>query len=892
MIPHIGYFKRLTVRSKLLYGYSLTFVLTIAVFSLVLFLLARQNLEKNIERELNNSTFSILNMVQIAANTSIRNHLRGVAEKNLDNVRHFYNRQTKGDLSEKEAKERAKEILLSQTIGKTGYIYSINSSGIIKVHPNEKLQDTNLSKYHFIEEQKRTKHGYIEYEWANPGETVKRAKALYMVYFEPWDWIISVSSYRDEFKDLFRVEDFEKSILSLTFGQTGYSYVIDTKGTLIIHPKLQGTNIFDSEDTTGRRFIQELCEKKNGKIIYPWKNPDDVKPREKLVIFNYIEDMDWIVASSSYLTEFYGPLKTINYAIFITVAVTLAMFFFITWLISSSISRPLDELTERLVSGAEGDLSGRMDHAWGGELGYLACYFNEFMDRTQNARSQLLESEEKYRSIFEHAVGGIFQIDLQGTFLNANPSMARVLGYDSSEALSKGVDNVFKELFVYPEHRLKLLSILTEFDTVERFETRMYKRDKRTIWVTMNARAIRNKQGDVQSFEGFLMDITERKTAEEILKQSREELEQRVKLRTSELSDKLRELEQRNLEISILHEMGEMIQVCRNSEETYPIMSSYLNKFFPIDSGAIFLFNNKLPHKKPIVTWGDHEDKEILFTQYDCWALRHGKPYLVEDVEAKIACSHVTKTPGIGHLCIPMIVHGEIIGLFYLGFQQTTDKIQLDKSTLTRKRILAITISEQLTLAIANLKLRESLRLQSVQDSLTGLYNRRHMVKYLERESHRAKRQESMLGIIMIDVDHFKKVNDTYGHEAGDLVLKKLGDYLLKNIRMEDMACRYGGEEFAVVLVDTNLADIEKKMNTICHEIREQLSVNFAGATLRITASAGAAAFPTHSSNIQEVLNFADTALYQAKKKGRDKAIVAPLPGKLEQTEKDTPEKL
>ncbi len=880
MTSNIGFFKRMSVRSKLLYGYSLTFLLTIALGSLVLFYFARQGLEKNIERELNNSTLSILNMVKIAADTSIRNHLRGVAEKNLQNVHHFYKKYSEGVLSESEAKKWAKDILLSQTIGNTGYIYCINSSGVIKVHPKSKLLGVDLSKYAFIQDQKRTKKGYIEYAWANPGEISKRNKALYMVYFEPWDWIISVSSYRDEFKNLFSVEDFQKSILSLTFGKTGYPYIIDTRGNLIIHPKLQGKNIYDSEDSSGRRFIQELCEKKNGKIIYPWKNPDDLEPREKLVIFNYIEELDWIVASSSYLNEFYDPLKTINYAILITAGVILAVFFFMTWLISSSISKPLDELTQRLVSGAEGDLSGRIDNEWGGELGYLASNFNEFMDKTQDTRSQLIESEEKYRSIFEHAVGGIFQIDLEGKFLNANPSMARVLGYDSSEALTKGVDNVFQQIFVKPEHRLKLISILTEFDTVERFETRMFKRDMRSIWVTMNARAIKDEKDDITSFEGFLMDITERKTAEEILKQSREELEQRVKSRTLELSNKLHELEQRNLEISILHEMSEMIQVCRNSEETYPIMCSYLDKFFPMDSGAIFLFKNELPHKKPIVAWGNHEYKEIKFTQYDCWALRHGKPYLVENVEKKIACAHVTKTPGTGHLCIPMIVQGEIIGLFYLGFQQTTDGVKLDKSKLERKKNLAITISEQLTLAIANLNLRETLRLQSVQDPLTGLFNRRHMEKYLERECHRAKRHESVLGVIMIDVDHFKNVNDSYGHEGGDLVLKKLGNCLQNNVRIEDMACRYGGEEFAVVIVDTNLEGITNKAITLCREVKEQLNVNYAGATLKITISAGAAAFPIHSSNIQEVQTLADTALYQAKKEGRDRAIVAPLPVK------------
>ena len=883
MIKFIDFFRKLSVRSRLLYGYSLTFLLTIAIGSLGLFFFARNTIEKNIERELDNSNRSILNMVQIAADTSIRNHLRGVAEKNLDNVRFFYGKFKDGVLTEQEARKRAEEILLSQTIGKTGYIYCINSLGIITVHPNKELDGADLSRYRFIQEQKETKKGYIEYEWANPGEEAKRDKALYMVYFEPWDWIISVSSYRDEFKDLFGVQDFQKSILSLNFGKTGYSYVIDTKGNLVIHPKLQGTNIFDSEDSSGRKFIQELCRQKNGKIIYPWKNPEDREPREKLVIFNYIKDLDWIVASSSYLNEFYGPLKTANYAILMTSVVTLVVFLFVTWRISASISRPLDELTDRLASGTAGDLSGRMDIEWGGELGNLASYFNRFMERTQNAEAELLESEEKYRSIFERAVGGIFQIDSNGRFVNANPSMARVLGYSSPELLTKEIDNAFKQVFVDPNDQMSLLSVLAEFETVERFETRLYRKDGKIIWTSMNTRAIRNEQGDVLSFEGFLIDITERKTTEEVLRQSREELEQRVEQRTSELSSKLQELEQRNLEISILHEMGEMVQVCRNTEETYPVMSSYLRKFFPSDSGAIYLFDNRIPHTKPIVTWGKPiVEKHAPFTKNDCWALRHGKPYLVENSGNQILCAHVAETEDAGHLCIPMIVQGEILGLFYLCFLQSLNETGGNQNQLERKKNLAITISKQVTLAIANLQLQENLRLQSVQDPLTGLFNRRHMEKYLERESHRAQRHQTVLGIIMIDVDHFKKINDTYGHDAGDAVLKRLGSFLQHNVRIEDMACRYGGEEFIVILVDTGLDAITNKMKMICREVAGQLSVDYAGNTLNITVSAGAAAFPTHSSNIQEVLNLADSALYQAKREGRNRAVFARLPEKIE----------
>ncbi len=871
-----SFFKKMSVRSKLLYGYSFIFLLLVAMVSLVLYFSYRQILEQNIESELKNSTLSILNMVKIAANSSIRSNLKGIAETNLNMVRHQYNDYTNGLITEEAAKNNASKQLLSQLIGRSGYIYTVNSAGVIQIHPQEKLQGADLSTFSFIQTQKAARRGYIEYEWANPGELDKRGKVLYMTYFEPWDWIISVSAYRDEIKDLFSIDDFKKSILSLTFGKTGYSFVIDSKGNLIIHPKLQGQNIYDSRDSSGRKFIKELCERKNGKIIYPWENPGEDSPRNKLVVFNYIEELDWIVASSSYLEEFYGPLTKINYVLSLTAFFTLVLLVLMTWLISASISQPLGQLIDSLASGVDGDLSGRVKYDGGGELGYLACYFNSFMDDTEKSKLELLASEEKYRAIFEHAVGGIFQIDFQGVFLNLNPSMAKVLGYATPQKLLNEVTNFFDQHLVHPEHKEDLLGILAEYGTVERFETRLYKRDRRQIWVSINARAIKNELGELASFEGLLMDVTERKAAEEILTQSRSELEQRVKDRTNELSCKIEELEQRNLEISVLHEMGEMIQVCQNNVETYPIISNYLRKIFPDDAGAIFLFNSKTVTSNPIVTWGGYKISQEPFSFTDCWGIRHGKPYIVDGPGSKVYCNHVSTDRQFGYLCIPMIVNGDINGLFHLEFRQKEKGLLMLQSRQHRKQVLAGMISEQLTLAIANLSLRERLRQQSVQDPLTGLYNRRHMEKYIERESLRAKRHGTILGILMADIDHFKKVNDIFGHVIGDQVLKNFGTFLNSNIRLEDMACRYGGEEFVVILADTSLEAIAQKAEFFRKGAKEKLHIDHYGKTAQITISIGVAAYPVHgAAGIHETMLLADQALYQAKEQGRDCMVMA-----------------
>jgi len=247
----------------LLFSYSLVLILTISMGSTFIYFFVREKLTAGLESELNNTTTAILNLVRTSVDVSIKNHLRAVAKKNIEIIQHFYDQQQKGLLSEPEAKERASEILLAQTIGDSGYIYCLDSAGNIPVHPQASLVGTNVSDFAFVKEQLALKKGYVEYEWKNPGETVSRPKALYMLYFEPWDWIVSASSYRNEFMTLVNVEDFEKSVLDLRFGQTGYSFAMDGAGNAVIHPKLQGVNIFDSEDLPDQH-LREMQRKKIG----------------------------------------------------------------------------------------------------------------------------------------------------------------------------------------------------------------------------------------------------------------------------------------------------------------------------------------------------------------------------------------------------------------------------------------------------------------------------------------------------------------------------------------------------------------------------------------------------------------------------------------------------
>ena len=326
----------LQIRYKFLISFALIFFLSMFLCNLFIYVYVRDNIEDRIESELTNTTAMIYNMVKTSVNVSIKNHLRAVAEKNLDILTDLYQRAVAGTISREDARQRAAEVILSQTIGTSGYLYCLNSHGDLTVHPKSELIGTNLAEHAFVRQMMKKKQGYLEYEWKNPEEKNIRPKALYMAHFEPWDWIIAASAYRSEFRRLVNVQDFRQSILSLKFGQSGYAFVIDRDGQAIIHPALQNINIFQTPELPNQ-YLKDMMQRKKGRSVYYWKNPEETRARKKLVMFNYIPEYQWIVASSSYLDELYQPLKTIR-NLFLGISL---LFFSIMLTVTFGISRTI-----------------------------------------------------------------------------------------------------------------------------------------------------------------------------------------------------------------------------------------------------------------------------------------------------------------------------------------------------------------------------------------------------------------------------------------------------------------------------------------------------------------------------------------------------------------------
>ncbi len=520
-----AFFHSIQIRYKFLISFAAIFFLSMFLCNLFIYAYVRNNIRDRIESELTNTTRMIHHMVNASVNVSIKNHLRAVAEKNLDILSGLYQKALSGSITMEDARARAADVILSQTIGSSGYLYCLDSKGDVTVHPSAGLIGTNVAGHAFIRQMMKKKDGYLEYEWKNPGEDTARPKALYMSYFEPWDWIIAISAYRSEFIKLVNVEDFRESVLSLKFGETGYAFVIDKDANAIIHPLLEGVNIFEAKELPNR-YLEDMMARKKGKTLYFWKNPGEPEPRLKLVMFDYIPEYQWIVASSSYLDELYHPLKTIR-----NVIVGISLLFFVIMLavtfgISRTITTPLRQLMSRFSAATAGDYSTRMESRSGDEVGQLSRYFNRFMDQLETSHQNLedqmrvsrmaeqarKESQERYYLLMEAAPDPIVNYDMEGRVIYINPAFTRVFGWTLEECAGHKMDHFVPDA-CWPETRAMIAQV-NAGDGIFDVETRRYTKDGRTVDVSISGASAFDGKGKLAGSIIILRDITRSKGLE------------------------------------------------------------------------------------------------------------------------------------------------------------------------------------------------------------------------------------------------------------------------------------------------------------------------------------------------------------------------------------------
>ena len=332
-------------------------------------------------------------------------------------------------------------------------------------------------------------------------------------------------------------------------------------------------------------------------------------------------------------------------------------------------------------------------------------------------------------------------------------------------------------------------------------------------------------------------------------------------------------LQQRNRELTLLNQMNTLLQACRAESDTYNVLLHICEQLFPSDGGCLYMLHGDSSALELIDCWNTPSTPQAsISTAYQ--QVQHGEMYRIDSPRNPL---YLYLDAPLDKGCpYPMRdASGQILGILLLHYQPPS-AITSEEDSLylaETKQLLISRVVEQYALSLMNLRLREALKHEAIRDPLTDLFNRRYMEESLRRETRRAKRNSSHVGLIMLDVDHFKQFNDAYGHETGDIVLQMLAKLLQEHIRGGDIACRYGGEEFLLILPDASLRASEQRAQELLEKVRE-LRVAHQETHFSITISLGVATFPEHGAEIQELVNAADMALYQAKKQGRDQVAV------------------
>jgi diguanylate cyclase (GGDEF)-like protein/PAS domain S-box-containing protein len=478
-------------------------------------------------------------------------------------------------------------------------------------------------------------------------------------------------------------------------------------------------------------------------------------------------------------------------------------------------------------------------------------------------RKKLEEAASHLAAIVESSYDAIVAKDMEGRIVSWNLGAERMYGYTAQEAIGQSIS------MLVPPHlddeMPKIEAILKRDEIMHHYETVRLRKDGTNVHVSLSISPVRDAQGKIVGASAIARDITAHKQAEIAM----HDADQKLKAWVSRL-------EQQTCEIALLNQLIQLLQTCHSPGEVYAATRQFAELLFPGDSGAVCVLNSSMNLVETVTVWGKTRLVEQVFSSQECWALRRGLVHTTRDPNGPLLCQHLSQDSPIDSLCVPMVAQGETLGVLHLQRDQspTGELEHVGASLLASREQLAVTVAGHIALALANLKLRDSLRNQSIRDPLTGMYNRRYLKESLEREVRRASRSQRSLAVIMLDVDHFKGFNDSLGHDAGDAILRELGTYLQSRTRQEDIPCRFGGDEFVIILADTSMEVAVRRAQQLQEGIK-RLRVQYGKEYLNApTISLGVAVFPDHGSTGEVLLRAADEALYSAKAQGRDRLIV------------------
>jgi diguanylate cyclase (GGDEF)-like protein/PAS domain S-box-containing protein len=510
----------------------------------------------------------------------------------------------------------------------------------------------------------------------------------------------------------------------------------------------------------------------------------------------------------------------------------------------------------------------------------------------RDTRTEQLElSAWELVQVLELSGEAVIVKDLNAVVTYWNREAVSLYGFSAEQAIGQPLRKLHASDLSETDYARLMERVRAGLPTSSTTERR--KRSGELIRVAIKTSPLRDDRGDLIGEITIARDVTAMHQKEEALRRAEEALQLRMKsLREAnrnlarqiaarrdadaairrnnqELEATVRQLESFHHDGETLSHMAELLQSCAQRGEAYEIVRETSRQLFPTSIGSLFIYRESRDLLEHVAAWGAEPARVPTLAPDECWALRLGRPHFVPRTGA-IRCRHATAETE-SYVCMPVHGQGQILGLFHIAVEVSARTRRPTRDTEQRLRAL----TDRVGPALANLKLRDALRELALRDGLTGLYNRRYMEDALNREIHRAERSGKPLSVIMIDIDHFKTFNDKYGHDAGDFVLSTLARAVTKIVRPSDMACRYGGEELAVVLPEASLECACERAEQMRLVIRETNLTHMGQSLPAPTASFGVAVYPADGATPASLLKAADSALYRAKHEGRDRVCVA-----------------
>lgn len=490
---------------------------------------------------------------------------------------------------------------------------------------------------------------------------------------------------------------------------------------------------------------------------------------------------------------------------------------------------------------------------------FIFLILKKTIKRQKISQEQISQSENLLKNIMNGTNEMVAAIDLDFNLIAYNFSYEENFKklYGNKIYIGCNIKNIFKEI---QSEKINILSLWERAIQGEEYTAIISISDLNNITrqYEISFSSIDDSQNQLIGASHIQRDVTFRIAEENELIKSKKNIE-----------ITLEKLKKHNVEMLIISDMNSALQSSSSIEEMLEILQIYCTRLLPKFSGALYIINSSSNFLEEKMLWNDPKMKTIMFSPGQCWALLQGKIYFYSNASEKIPCKHQIQEKIENYICIPLLAQNEVVGVLYLE----SKKLTLDDNSIQEdiNQPLIENIAAHISLAIANIKLHETLKMRAIIDPLTTLYNRSYLNESLERDVQRANRQKSRLVIVMMDIDDFKMINDTYGHEAGDRVLHEIGKTLSQNTRQSDLLCRYGGEEFLIALYDASKEEAYKQIESLRQQI-EKMVVSFGHNILgSFSASFGIAICPEDGDTMEKVIAAADTALYQSKNTGKNK---------------------